>query len=476
MRGKLIKSLAAAGICAAIAAGATATTFAADKTYHLAELGGMTISLPDNFTAVDRSAPDSATYFSLFGLDYNKVMSEMNSNDIYLQGMDNTASVTVTVRMTENENTQTVGNYSSLSAEKLTEFAHEFLKQPEYTAFRLGTVGGPVTWLSFDTSVGGAAGYLANTVYNGKSISISLERPGADVTDADFQTFTNIVNSVNFGGSPILSFLQEYWLYLAVGAAALVLIIILIVVITKSVKSSRERRRQQDDHDQILEELADKYTRKSSRKETEHAEPEEPDAPVTPAVPAAAAPTPDEPKSKFSDAQLAEMLGEELPQDFPEALPEQFEEEPSTTPLPRSEADTAPTAPMTEAAPAEETPTPEAPEDAVPAEDTPTAQENPEEKTEEDGITADDDDDDFFAGVTFDGEVAEVMAQTRVERIADSDEPDEDVIEELTEVPEAVEESTPEEETSEETASEKEETPEEETTEDTASEKEETPE
>ena len=134
MRGKIVRKLAAAGLSAVVAVSASVPVFAADKSYSISEIGDMNISLPEDITVIDRNAPDSAEYFKLFGLDYNTVMSQMDSNNVYLQGMDSTASLTVTVSMTESADSQELENYNLLSSEQLGDIARNFLSQPEYTA------------------------------------------------------------------------------------------------------------------------------------------------------------------------------------------------------------------------------------------------------------------------------------------------------------------------------------------------------
>ena len=84
MRGKIVRKLAAAGLSAVVAVSASVPVFAADKSYSISEIGDMNISLPEDITVIDRNAPDSAEYFKLFGLDYNTVMSQMDSNNVYI--------------------------------------------------------------------------------------------------------------------------------------------------------------------------------------------------------------------------------------------------------------------------------------------------------------------------------------------------------------------------------------------------------
>ena len=242
MRGKIVRKLAAAGLSAVVAVSASVPVFAAAKSYSISEIGDMNISLPEDITVIDRNAPDSAEYFKLFGLDYNTVMSQMDSNNVYLQGMDSTASLTVTVSMTESADSQELENYNLLSSEQLGDIARNFLSQPEYTACRIDEAGKPVTWLSFDTNVGGVKAYLANTVYDGRSINLTVQRAGKDATDDDYNIFTSAVSSVSFGTK---NFLQKYWLCLAIAAAALIVLLVLLILIIKTVRSLRTQKKQQ---------------------------------------------------------------------------------------------------------------------------------------------------------------------------------------------------------------------------------------
>ena len=313
----------------------------------------MNISLPENITVIDRNAPDSAEYFKLFGLDYDTVMSQMNANNVYLQGMDNTASLTVTVSMTESADSQELENYNLLSSEQLGEIARNFLSQPEYTACRIDEAGKEVTWLSFDTSVSGVKGCLANTVYGGRSINLSVQRTGADVTDADSELFAAAVASVSFGKQ---GFFQKYWLCLAIAAGALLVILVLLILIIRTVSSLKTKKKAEKENDKILEELSDKYSRRTVSADGDgnpaatkiipvqtedggSAETEQPQTEVQAENQPAAAenPDPDEPRSKFTDEQLAAILGEDIsmirpPEEEPEEVKEYIRPDKSAEP------------------------------------------------------------------------------------------------------------------------------------------------
>ena len=453
MRGKIVRRLAAAGLSAVVAASVSVPVFAADKSYRISEIGDMNITLPDNITVIDRNAPDSAEYFKLFGLDYNTVMSQMDSNNVYLQGMDNTASMTVTVSMTESADSQEVDNYNLLSSEQLGEIARNFLSQPEYTACRIDEAGKPVTWLTFDVTVSGVKSYLANTVYDGKTINLTVQRAGKDATDDDYAVFTSAVSSVSFGTQ---NFLQKYWLCLAIAAAALIVILILLILIIKTVRSLRTQKKQQKENDKILEELSGKYSRRTSGKPNSNDNPaatkiipvqnkeaaDEPEAEQSAEQPEpehAEQPAPgvvaedyddydDEPRSKFTDEQLAEMLGDEFANDEPYViLPEQTQQ-PAEQPEAAAEEQSA------------------EPEDDVKqyvprrlaVQPVVLPEEKPEEQpaTEPDAQDSENDEDDFFAGVNFaDGEAEpdEEPAEGKEEPTAEAEE----IIEEAAEVIEA---------------------------------------
>lgn len=426
MRGKIVRKLAAAGLSAVVAVSASVPVFAADKSYSISEIGDMNISLPEDITVIDRNAPDSAEYFKLFGLDYNTVMSQMDSNNVYLQGMDSTASLTVTVSMTESADSQELENYNLLSSEQLGDIARNFLSQPEYTACRIDEAGKPVTWLSFDTNVGGVKAYLANTVYDGRSINLTVQRAGKDATDDDYNIFTSAVSSVSFGTK---NFLQKYWLCLAIAAAALIVLLVLLILIIKTVRSLRTQKKQQKENDKILEELSGKYSRRTAGKPSDDENPaatkvipvQNKTAPPEPedAAPEEVQPVPDEqqqtppevvaedyddyddePRSKFTDEQLAEILGEEYATDEPYVI---LPAEPEPVPGEEPEAVKEYVRQPKQAAQPEEQPADE-------------PQEQPEE--------AEPEEDDFFAGANFtDGEAepieeaAEVIEADRPELI-----------------------------------------------------------
>lgn len=261
MAAKNFKALAAMLCSVIMIVSSCFVVFAADtNSYQINELDEMTINLPDDMTAITRDSKNTDRYFSVFGLDYENTMNNFKSGDIYLQGMDSDSQTTITVTMTKNSDSRDISNYNLLSSEKLSEVTNNFLLQSEYTACTPDT-GKKIVWLYFDTKVASDTGtinaYQANTVYDGMSINVTLQRNSGNVTADDYNTFQNIVSSVNFNktGSE-----NSMTLPIIIGAAVLALIIIvLLIIMLKKGNNKRKQNKLKRANDRILEELAGKY-------------------------------------------------------------------------------------------------------------------------------------------------------------------------------------------------------------------------
>ena len=269
MKSKSLKKASAALLCAVIALMSAVTVFAAGQTYHIHEISDMAITLPEDFTAVTRDSDANDKYFSLFGIDYNTNKQNFENSNIYLQGMNSNSDLVLTVTMTETEDSKKLGNYNQLEADKLSEIARNFINQNEYTSCTVDQAVSNVVWLEFNARVNNAGSlieaYQANTVFDGQSINITLQRNGANVTADDYEVFSGIISSAEFHKPAFLNFSNPTMPYILIGVGVLiVLIIVFIIIIVRVAK----RRRKKSKNDKILEELAGKYT--TSRADQKH--------------------------------------------------------------------------------------------------------------------------------------------------------------------------------------------------------------
>jgi Sec-independent protein translocase protein TatA len=203
----------------------------ATKDYEIPQIDDMTLSMPDGMSAVTRDSKSTDKYFSVFGLDYDTTMKTFQNGNIYLQGMDNMSSVILTVTMTKNESSENVGNYAQLSSSELSNIRNNFLNSDEYLSCTPDQKEKAV-WLVFDATAQSSKGdvktFIANTVYDGMNINITMQRTEGDVTTVDYDTFSKIVSSVKFSDLP---FSKGFIPYIIIGGGVVILILIVLIII-----------------------------------------------------------------------------------------------------------------------------------------------------------------------------------------------------------------------------------------------------
>lgn len=270
-----IKRLLAVVLCAVILViSGTFVCSATNNSYTIPEINDMTLFLPDNMTAITRESKADDKYFSVFGLNYDTTMQNFKSSDIYLQGMDSNADVTVTVTMTKTSESKGISNYNLLQSSELTEVKENFLSQGEYSSCTPDSVK-QIVWLIFDTTVKNNGktikAYQANTVYDGMSINVTLQRNEGNVKSTDYQTFYSIISSASFIKSETSDTALIY--AIIIGAVVVIVLIIAIILIIKKLA----QRIKKNKNDRIIEELSDKYTTRRNRYRYAEEEPAESD-------------------------------------------------------------------------------------------------------------------------------------------------------------------------------------------------------
>ena len=257
MTDKNIRRCISAFVCAVLFVCTAVVCNAAGSKIQIEKLDNMSIQLPDNMLGITRDSKSTDKYFSVFGLDYDKTMSDFKSSDIFMQAMDNRAATTVTVTMTRNGDSEGIKNYNRLSDEKLYEVRKSFISQGEYISCTPDQVQ-DIVWLMFDLNVtspnGRIKAFQANTVYDGMSINVTIQRNGGNVTPADYQTLQAVLSTVTFDSKAAPD--SDFTVYVYIGITALVIILFIILMIAgKKTKKKNSKTR----NDKILRELTDKY-------------------------------------------------------------------------------------------------------------------------------------------------------------------------------------------------------------------------
>ena len=257
MTDKNIRRCISAFVCAVLFVCTAVVCNAAGSKIQIEQLDNMSIQLPDNMLGITRDSKSTDKYFSVFGLDYDKTMSDFSSSDIFMQAMDNRAATTVTVTMTRNGDSEGIKNYNRLSDEKLYEVRESFISQGEYISCTPDQVQ-DIVWLMFDLNVtspnGKIKAFQANTVYDGMSINVTIQRNGGNVTPADYQTLQAVLSTVTFNSKAAPD--SDFTVYVYIGITALVIVLFIILIIAgKKTKKKNSKTR----NEKILRELTDKY-------------------------------------------------------------------------------------------------------------------------------------------------------------------------------------------------------------------------
>lgn len=103
------------------------------------------------------------------------------------------------------------------------------------------------------SSKGDVKTFVANTVYDGMNINITMQRTEGDVTTVDYDTFSKVVSSVKFSDLP---FSKGFIPYIIIGGGVVILILIVLIIIF-AVRIRKHKKAKKNNA--ILEELAVKY-------------------------------------------------------------------------------------------------------------------------------------------------------------------------------------------------------------------------
>lgn len=250
----LLKRFTAVALSTLVLLSSVATCFAESINYTISEIDNMAITLPNTMTGITRESSDTDKYFSVFGLNYEDTMNKIKSNDIYFQAMNSDTSLTLTVSMTKTDQSKNIRSYKNLDSSKLAEIKDNFLKQEEYQACTADEAGS-ITWLVFQISVvndgKNIKAYQANTVYDGMSVNVTLQRNGGNVNTDDYAMFSSILSQIAFKKGentlPIVGII--------IGIVLILLILVLAFIFIRKLKKHSKKAK----NNKVLDELSEKY-------------------------------------------------------------------------------------------------------------------------------------------------------------------------------------------------------------------------
>ncbi len=243
-------------MCVVIIGALSLTAFAENTSYELDELN-MSVAVPNDMIAITRESEKTDSFFSKFGVDYNETMNNLEDGDIYLYALKEDNSLSLTVTMTENEESRKIDSYSKISDEELSKIKDELLLDKAYKTSTVVDVKGTKYILLTMSQKSGKKIIQAqqyNTVINGENIILTMQSAaGKNLTSDHKELFASIIE-----GTDIIeeNFFTQYRDLIIYGSATLIGVIIVAVVLILLLRYFRNPQRR---HKHLVHELAHEH-------------------------------------------------------------------------------------------------------------------------------------------------------------------------------------------------------------------------
>ena len=206
------------------------TAFAEKTSYEIDELN-MSIPIPNDMLAFTRDSEKTDPFLSEFGLKYKDTIENFENGNIYLQAMKEDGSLTLTVTMTQDKNSEQINNYESLSDDEIKGVMNKYLND---NAYKSGSVvefnNIKYIYLTMSTKSGKKIiqAQQYSTVINGMNIIVTLDAPaGEKISTDDEEMFTSVIKQTKILEKNFFAQHQDYIIY---GVATLIGLIIVAVV------------------------------------------------------------------------------------------------------------------------------------------------------------------------------------------------------------------------------------------------------
>ncbi len=250
---------AAGFLCALIAviiALGSFTVFAESTDFEIPELF-MKTSIPNEMFAVTRHSKKTDSYFSQFGFSYKETMKMFKEANIYLQAIKQDGSVTLSVTMDKDKNSEEINNYNRVDDSELKSIMNKYLNDDAYKSGSIVKCNDiKYIFLTLSTKSGKktlrSEQYL--TVVNGMSISIILDAPaGKKITGNDKELLTSVIKSTYINDN---NFFAKYKNIIVYGGITFLGILVVLIVLVFMMKKLRNPNRK---HQHLVHELAHEH-------------------------------------------------------------------------------------------------------------------------------------------------------------------------------------------------------------------------
>lgn len=239
---KLSKTLVSLMVAAVLITLSAISGFAVLMSYEINNIG-LKIDIPNEYRIIMRDTPSDDPVFKQVGLDYNSVMSSLETSNVYLQGYsaDNTKIIAVT--MSIDDSSKEIVSYKNLEQSQLETIRQGFMVSDMYTDSDILENGEiKMIYLEFQSNANDVDiyGVQGNVVENGMNYNIVLQKTGSALTQSEKNEFTSIINSVEIREPDTGVFTGNIILTLLIVFLCAVVVILFVVIIKGRKKSSEE--------------------------------------------------------------------------------------------------------------------------------------------------------------------------------------------------------------------------------------------
>lgn len=177
----------------------TAISTAALNDVYRFDAFGMSVKLPKSYYVITRDTPADDPVFTSLQLNYQDTMSAFRRENIYLRAFDPEGVFQLSLTISKNENSETIGNYSDLTESEQLEILNT-LKTYDPDAKKVN-IGDFVFYQSSrESEVGESLLYSCqyNTIVNGLQIDFTLRKSDEPVIASEGKALTSLVTSMEF--------------------------------------------------------------------------------------------------------------------------------------------------------------------------------------------------------------------------------------------------------------------------------------
>lgn len=260
MRARLSKIIAVSILIAALMFAFVVSAAAMDDTYRFDDLG-MQIKLPKSYFVITRETPRGDEVFTEVGLDYDETMTAFHNTGIYLRAYDPEKVFQISMTVTKNENTESVNNYSDLTAAERNAIA-DMIKSDDSVSNVVEVKHNGNIFFDSERSaeIDGKTVYFnqSSTVVNGMQIDLTLQKSEKEIAPDEAKALTNAANSLSFNNiKRNTGAVFDWWrLLLWIGLLAAISIAVSVIYRQrdnskkKKLEARRSRRKPADDEDE----------------------------------------------------------------------------------------------------------------------------------------------------------------------------------------------------------------------------------